>query len=217
MAQVVLCDDHELMTEGQRRILERLGHTVVAVFRNGRDLVAYLKTHAVDLVILDISMPLQNGLDALVSIRECAPAVKCIVMSMHEDHQRVTTAFRNGARAYVSKIASADEFEKGLHAVLQGETFVNDKLSPKIIDAYTKAMAAHEALYTVRKMSLREREVLQLVAEGKSDKESASILEVTVPTIRYHRERLAKAYELKTLADFIRLAHREGLIDLTSE
>lgn len=214
MVNVVLCDDHELMIEGQRRIVERLGHTVVGVVSNGRELVDFVKTHPVDLVVVDISMPLMNGLDALVGIREAAPAIRCIVMTMHEDPMRVTRAFHYGAKGYVSKRGPTEEFEQAIRVVLAGKAFLSRELGSEVIQECSKAMHAADLYVGSRKLSTREREVLQLYGEGKSDKEIAAILAVTVPTVRYHHNRICRDFNCRTNADLVRFAVREGLVEL---
>jgi DNA-binding NarL/FixJ family response regulator len=214
MAKVVLCDDHELMIEGQRCIVERLGHTVEGVVSNGRDLVDFVKTHPVDLVVVDISMPVMNGLDALVSIREAAPAVRCIVMTMYEDPIRVTRAFHYGAKGYVSKREPAEEFEQAIRAVLAGKAFLSKELGPEVVQECSKAMHAADVYVGSRKLSTRERQVLQLYGEGKTDKEIAAILAITVSTVRYHHDRICRAFNCRSNADLVRLAIREGLVEL---
>lgn len=214
MANVVLCDDHQVLIEGQRRILERLGHAIVGVVSNGHELISFLKTHAVDLAIVDISMPLMNGLEALAAVKEGAPDVRCIIMSMYDDPTRVTRAFFLGAKGYISKRVAMEEFERAVGVVLAGGTYLSQDLTGSVMEESSQAIHVPQPYIGMPILTQREREVLQLIGEGKSDKETGVVLGISAATARYHRDRIRRVFNCPTTADLVKLAIAEGLTDV---
>lgn len=214
MANVVLCDDHQVLIEGQRRILERLGHVIVGVVVNGHELVSFMKSHVVDLAIVDINMPLLNGLEAIAAVREVAPSVRCIVMSMYDDPARVTRAFYLGAKGYITKSVTMEEFERAIGVVLSGGTYLSSDLTGSVMEESSQAIHEPQQYLGRPVLTQREREVLQLIGEGKSDKEIGAILNLTAATSRYHRDRIKRNFGCETTADLVKLAITEGLTDV---
>ncbi|MDH4187514.1 MAG: response regulator transcription factor [Nitrospira sp.] len=209
MAQVALCDDHRLMMEGQRRVLEALGHRVVAMLGNGRELVQFFERGmSVDLVILDVSMPLLNGIDTVPRILALSRTTKCMVMSMHEDPARITAALVAGAKGYMSKVANMDDFEVGVRMVLGGQSYVSPHLCFDVVWHEGKRACGE------RMLSTREREVLQLIGEGLSDKEVAKELDISARTARFHRDTMRREHQCPTTAHLVKLALRHGLTEL---
>ena len=214
MARVALCDDHDILIEGQQRILERLGHQVVGTASNGRALVEFLKQTPVDLVVMDIRMPVLNGMDALVRVREMSRSVKCIIMSMYEDSELITQAFTLGANGYLSKRVAPEEFETAVTAVLAGGTYLSVKLSADQWRDAVQESGRGKGYRGDPVLSTREREVLQLIGEGFSHKQIAGELNISIHTVRDHQERIKKAYKIRTHAELVRLAVRLGLVEL---
>lgn len=209
MARVALCDDHEVIMEGQRRILEAKGHEVCLTVGNGRDLVRAVRTGlALDLLVVDVSMPKLNGIDAIMQVLEVSPKIHCIVMSMHEDPARITEALCAGAKGYVSKESEMSQFEDAVEKVLSGGTYISPQLCYDVI-VYGGKRVIGDRLPTSR-----EREVIQLVAEGNSHKEIAHELAISVRGVRFHREVLSRELHLVTVADITKYAVRHGLAQL---
>ena len=214
MAQVALCDDHRMTIEGQRRILERLGHQVVGTASNGRTLVEFIKRTPVDLVVMDVSMPLLNGLDALVRIREVSATVKCLIMSMHEDAGRIARAFAMGANGYLSKTGQLDEFEHAVAEVLAGRNYLSVKLRQEDWWDAVQQSRRRNGYLGEPVLSAREREALQLIGEELSHKQIAGELNLSIHTVRDHLDRVKEAYGIKTTAGLVKLSVRLGLTDL---
>ena len=214
MATVALCDDHQLIMEGQQRIVESLGHQVVGRVSNGRALVEFYRQRPVDLVIMDLSMPVANGLDALVRLREVSWAVRVIIMSMHEDIGRIVRAFTMGANGYLTKTVDPKEFGQAVTDVLGGGTYLNLQVHPEefreaVHEAQRKRGDLGEPV-----LSTREREVLQLIGEGYSHKQMAGELNLSIHTIRDHQDHIKEVLGVRTTADLVKSAVRFGLTSL---
>lgn len=214
MATVALCDDHQLIMEGQQRIVESLGHQVVGRVSNGRALVEFYRQRPVDLVIMDLSMPVANGLDALVRLREVSWAVRVIIMSMHEDIGRIARAFTMGANGYLTKTVDPKEFGQAVTDVLGGGTYLNlqvhsEEFREAVHEAQRKRGDLGEPV-----LSTREREVLQLIGEGYSHKQVAGELNVSIHTIRDHQDHIKEVLGVRTTADLVKSAVRFGLTSL---
>lgn len=214
MARVILCDDHAFIMEGQMRILESMGHQVVGTATNGRDLIQCVQKSPVDLMITDIGMPSLNGLDALVRVLEIVPKMRCIVISMHEDAIWVARAFAAGAKAYLTKCSDITEFEMAVKAVLCGETYIAKKLSEGSLGISGAGLLWSCSSRCERKLTRREREVLQLIGEGKTHKEIGVELSISVATVRMHQENICRDYGVSTRAALVKYAIREGLTEL---
>ncbi len=197
--RVLLADDHRMMRDGLRAVLERDGIEVVGEAANGREAVAQARALAPDVVVMDVTMPELNGVDATRRITHVLPRTKVLALSMSADQRYVTAMLESGASGYLLKNAASDELLRALEAVMRGETFV----SPSI--AGPNARAADKAL------SPRERQVLQLLAEGKSSKEIAMALEIALPTVETHRRQLTAKLNLRTIAELTKYAIREGI------
>ncbi len=214
MAKIVLCDDHLFMAEGLKGVLENLGHEVVAVLRNGRELVEYVQTHSLDLVIVDIGLPVLNGLDALVAIQEACPGLRCMVMTMHEDPERIARAFHNGAKAYVSKKVEFPEFAEALKTVLGGGTYLSKELGPEVARELSRISRSEAPYVRRRELTVREVEIVQLVTEGKSDKEIAAVLNMSMTNMRFYYNRIRRDLNLKTRIDVAKFGIRQGYVPL---
>jgi DNA-binding NarL/FixJ family response regulator len=209
--RIILADDHAMMREGLRAILEtELGYTVVAQAGNGRETVHLAKTHAPDLVIMDISMPDLNGIEATRQILAELPGTKVIALSMHADKRFVGEMLGAGASGYLLKQSAMDELQQAIQCVMAGKTYISPEIAGAVIQEYVEMKRGAER----EELTAKEREVLQLIAEGLSTKEIALKLSVSVPTIETHRQHIMAKLRLHTVAELTKYAIRTGLTSL---
>lgn len=209
--RLVLADDHTLIVHGLRRMLEP-DCEVVGIASDGRSLVDLVqKTHP-DLVLLDISMPLLNGIDAARQIRKNWPAIKIAFLTMHADRDYVIEAFRAGASAYLLKSSAEDELLGAIQKVLAGKVYVTNALAPELRTLHLQQREVRGPSESA--LTEREREVLQLVAEGRSAKEIAGILRLSVKTVEYHKYRMMNRLGLHSSAELVSYAVRKSLLGL---
>lgn len=207
--RLLLADDHTLMLDGIRLMLQP-DFELVGSVDDGQELLAAAKTLKPDVILLDISMPLLNGIDAAKQLRKILPTAKIIFVTMHADADYIAEAFRAGAKGYVLKRAAASELLTAIREVLKGNHFV----SP-IVTSYAVASMITPSDSTGKlsdQLRPRQREVLQLVAEGRTRKEIASLLNISVKTVEFHKARLRREHDLRTVADFTRYAIQHGMI-----
>lgn len=204
---MLIADDHQLMLAGLTRLIEN-DCEVLEVVENGRDLVARTFELQPDLVLIDVTMPLLNGIEAARKIRERLPAVKLVFVTMQRNATYVREAFEAGASGYVLKQAAASELGDAIKTVQQGRFF----LSKMITDALPPESFSTEKnpAMLFRKLTPRQREILQLIAEGKSAKEIAWALSISAKTVEFHKKRLLEELHLETTADLIRYAVTSG-------
>ncbi len=208
--RVVLGDDHRLVLAGLKSILESQ-FDVVGGAADGRALVAEVERVQPDLVLLDIAMPQLNGIEAARQIRKVAPKAKLIFVTQQTDRQYVEAAFRAGASAYVVKQAYLTELNTAIHEVLEGRFYVTPLVAEGIPEALLNPARKPAELFT-ENLTRRQREVLQLVAEGKSIKEIAVILGVSPKTVAFHKSGIMDELRLRTTAELTRYALEHGLI-----
>lgn len=210
-ARVLLADDHSLILEGIRKLLESQ-YEVVGVADNGDMLVREADRTRPDLVVLDVSMPILNGIDAGREIRRTQPRVKLVFISMHSNAVYVRKAMEAGASAYVLKSGASEELLTAIERAREGRTFLSPGLSYELIEDVTQRsrMDARHVL----ELTSRQKQILQMIAEGKQNKEVAGILHISVRTVEFHRSRLMTRLGARTLAELIRFALQEGLIVL---
>jgi DNA-binding NarL/FixJ family response regulator len=211
---VIVADDHRLVAEGVVKILEK-DHTVVATPTDGPAFIEAVEKFRPDLAVVDISLPLLNGLDACRHVKNTCPTVKILILTMHSEQHFVNEAHRIGIEGYVLKTSVADELLFAVKEVLRGGTYISPVLAPtqagQALKPSTKPPRQPESVPTVR-LSFRQREVLQLVAEGKSNKEIAFVINVTVKTVEYHRARISKELGVRTKSELTKQAITLGLI-----
>jgi DNA-binding NarL/FixJ family response regulator len=209
--RILLADDHTLFVEALQKVLEPEFELVGSV-GDGRALLEAAPRLDPHVILLDLSMPLLNGIDAAQQLRRLVPDAKMVFLSMHGDPTYVTEAFRAGASGYVLKRASATELIQAIRAALRGQMYVSPLLAKGVLDPLlhqrTRTSTAQSTL------TLRQREVLQLVAEGRSLKEIASILCVSVKTVEFHKTRIAKQLGLHTTAELTKYAVTHGLVSV---
>ena len=212
--QVIVADDHRLVAEGVVKILEK-DYSVVATPTDGRGFIEAVEKFRPDLALVDISLPLLNGLDACRHVKKSCPEVKLIILTMHSEQHFVNEAFRVGVEGYVLKSSLADELLFATKEVLRGCTYISPVVAQGLVNQALESSAEPPRQPTPTPtvtLSLRQREVLQLVAEGKSNKEIASTINVTVKTIEFHKARISKELGVHTTAELTKQAITLGLI-----
>jgi len=208
--RVVLADDHRMVRDGLRAVLEKVGIEVVGDAANGYEAVTAAKRVRPDAVVMDIGMPELNGIDATRRLVAELPGIKVIALSMNSDRRYVVAVFEAGAVAYVVKNAASEELVNALEAAGRGETYVSPSIGGSGLRAAVGSRARPGPL-AQRPLSAREREVLQLIAEGKSSKEAGGILGIAVTTVETHRRQIMEKLGLRTVAELTKYAVREGL------
>jgi len=207
--RVLLADDHRIFSEGLQRILESQ-YEVVGVSQNGRDLVADAQRLRPDVVVLDISMPFLNGIEATRRIQKSPHAPKIVVLTMHEDSTYATAAFQAGASGYVVKRSAAKEIFTAIEEAIQEHIYVSPLLASEFLDTVMEKREHREKMNP--ELSARQREILQLLAEGKSPKEIAAVLNISVRTVEFHKYRIMEATGAKTIAALTRYAIAHGFV-----
>jgi DNA-binding NarL/FixJ family response regulator len=207
--RVILADDHRMMRDGLRAVLERDGIDVIGEASNGHEAIAEALRVRPDVVIMDIAMPALNGIDATRKLTSEVPGIKVIGLSMNADHRYVIAMLEAGAAGYLLKNGASEELLTALSTIMRGETY----LSPEVATAVKSDARGHRPRLE-RSLTPREREVLQLLAEGKSSKEIASVLDIALPTVETHRRQLMAKLNLRTIAELTKYAIREGLTTL---
>jgi DNA-binding NarL/FixJ family response regulator len=208
-ARVLLADDHKMVTEGLRGLLEP-EFEVAGTVEDGRALVKMAKELHPDVVIADISMPLLNGIDAAVQIKKADPRVNIIFLTMHPDATYATRAIEAGASAYVLKHSAPAELVTAIREALKGRTYITPMIAKDVMQSLMDRPRHRED--TAHKLTPRQREVLQLVAEGHSAKEIASILNVSPRTVEFHKYRIMEDLGLRTNAELIQFAIKHGIV-----
>ncbi len=210
--RVILADDHTLVRAGMRALLERLpGVRVIAEANDGRQVLELVAIHSPEVVIMDIAMPGLNGLEAAERMAEDFPNVRVLILSMHQNEEYVYRALNAGVGGFLLKKAAVTELETALRSVMNGEVY----LSREIVDHLPRnfvldRIAQHK--YPLEQLTSRQREILQLIAEGQNTKGIAEILKVSPKTVEYHRLKLMSVLNVHDIPGLVRFALREGLI-----
>ena len=211
--RILMADDHSLVLAGLRRLVEEEGD-VVGTVEDGRALVEEAQRLRPDLIFLDISMPLLNGLDAARQLSKLVPDSKLIVLTMHATPTYVTEAFKAGAVGYLLKQSAEVELKHAIQAVLRGQHYMTPSVTKTMLGA---ALHPHERPVSKRPVTAltpRQREVLQLIAEGKGSRAIASMLRISIKTVEFHRTRIMEELDLHSTAELTRYAVSEGLVSL---
>ncbi len=209
--RVLLADDHELVRAGIRVLLEGMtGVEVVGEAGDGRQALALVEQRRPNLVLADIAMPGLNGLDLAARLRKDHPRIRVIMLSMHDGEQYVARALRAGAAGYLLKRAARAELEVAVRAVARGETYLSPAMSRHLVQDYVRR--GEEAPDPLDRLTVRQREVLQLVAEGCTTKEVAVRLGVSVKTVDKQRTQLMERLDIHDIAGLVRFAIRAGVI-----
>ena len=211
--RVLLGDDHTVLRQGLRKILEdRRDWHVVAEAGNGRDAVREALALTPDVAVLDIGMPLLNGIEATRQIVRRAPSVRVLILSMHSDQVYVTQAIQAGARGYLLKESAGAELLEAIAALAAGKSYFSHAVAQVVFDDYVKTLTEKGITDPYDALSEREREVLQLVAEGRSSKEIAELLSISPATVETHRAHLLQKLRLHNTVEVVRYATRRGII-----
>jgi len=209
--RVLLADDHALVRAGIRALLQNLdGVAVVAETGNGAEVLEFARAHRPDVVLLDISMPGLGGLEVSAQLRDALPDVRVVMLSMHANEEYVLQALRAGAAGYMLKDSATAELELALKAVMQGETYLSPPISKQVVEGYVQRVGAEQTASD--NLTPRQRQVLQLIAEGHSTKEIAHRLNLSVKTVETHRAQLMERLQIREIAGLVKYAIRHGLV-----
>jgi DNA-binding NarL/FixJ family response regulator len=207
MRRILLADDHPMFRQGLKALLEREGYEVVAEAADGLEAVRQAQQSKPDIAVLDLGMPMLNGIDAARDIHKRIPDTRVVLLTMYEEDAYVLEALRAGIRGYVLKAQAAADLVNAIREVLRGAIYLSPGISEAVVNAYkTKSDLPPDPLTD------RERQVLQLVAEGKTTKEIAGILGLSVRTADSHRTRIMQKLEIHETASLVRYAIRRGFI-----
>jgi DNA-binding NarL/FixJ family response regulator len=210
---LLLGDDHTLVRQGLRKILEeRPDWEVVAEAGDGRDAVKHALALKPDVAIIDIGMPLLNGIEATRQIVRRAPEIRVLILSMHSDEAYVTQALQAGAKGYLLKDAAGKELIRAVAAVATGKSFFSPSVARLMLDDYVRRVAGKSVADRYESLSEREREIFQLVAEGHSNKEVAELLAISPATVETHRARVLQKLDVHNTAELVLYAVRKGVI-----
>jgi two-component system response regulator NreC len=211
--RILLGDDHTVMRAGLRSLLERQPNLeVVGESENGRQTVELSASLKPDVVVMDVGMPILNGIEATKQIISQRPAPAVVILSMHSDETYVMRALQAGARAYLLKDSAAGDLISAISAVTQGKSFFSPKVSRILAEDYVRVLKQKGAVDTYDLLTGREREILQLLAEGKANKEVAAMLHVSPYTVETHRGHILQKLNLHNSADLVLYAVRKGII-----
>ena len=211
MASVALVDDHRLLRDGLRAVIEASGEfEVVAEGSDGREAIDLAAKHQPDIVVLDIWMPNLSGIEAVSGIRRKSPGTRVVMMSQHDTGSYVQSALREGACGYVLKTAASDELLAALRAAMENKCFLSPEVAQTVVESFTQPAGDLES--PLDGLTGREREILQLIAEGLSSKEVATRLSISVRTVESHRSAVMGKLGVHKVAGLVRFAIREGVI-----
>jgi two-component system response regulator NreC len=211
--RILLSDDHNILRDGMRLLLERQpGFVVVGEASDGRETLDLAQNHLPDVVVMDIAMPNMNGIEATRRITEKHPRMGVVILSMHYDESYVIRSLKAGARAYLLKDAMKSELIAAIHAVAEGRSFFSPKISRILQEDYVQALGRKGADDSYELLTAREREILQLVAEGKTNKEIANTLNLSLYTVDTHRTHILQKLNLHSVPEVILYAVRKGII-----
>jgi two-component system, NarL family, response regulator NreC len=211
--RILLADDHIVMRTGLRALLERQPNLeVVGESENGRETVALAASLRPDVVVMDVGMPVLNGIEATQTIVTQCPTTAVVILSMHADESYVMRALKAGARGYLLKDSAAADLIGAIQAISQGKSFFSPKVSRILAEDYVRVLKQKGAVDTYDLLTSREREILQLLAEGKTNKEVATALNISPYTVETHRSHILQKLNLHNSAELVLYAVRKGII-----
>jgi DNA-binding NarL/FixJ family response regulator len=208
-AKILIADDHSMVVDGLRSLLEP-EYEVVGAVNDGRAVLSESQRLTPDVIILDISMPLLNGLDCTRQLRQAGCTSRILILTMHPDATFAQEAFSAGASGYLLKSSPGSELKKAMQEILLGKTYLSSAVARDAVDVMGRMTSIHDDVWA--HLTPRQREVLQLLAEGKSHKQVANILNIAVKTAEYHKYALLDTLGLKTNAELVQYAIRHGII-----
>jgi two-component system response regulator NreC len=211
--RILLADDHIVMRTGLRALLERQPNLeVVGETENGRETVALAASLRPDVVVMDVGMPVLNGIEATQTIVTQCPTIAVVILSMHADESYVMRALKAGARGYLLKDSAAEDLIAAIQAISQGKSFFSPKVSRIIAEDYVRVLKQKGAVDTYDLLTSREREILQLLVEGRANKEVATALNISPYTVETHRGHILQKLNLHNSAELVLYAVRKGII-----
>ena len=210
--RILLADDHTVVRDGLRALLEREADmTVVAEAADGRESLRLAETEAPDVVVMDLAMPNMNGMEATRRILAANSRIGVVILSMHQDESYVLGSLKAGAKGYLLKDSMRSEVVEAIRAVSQGRSFLTRKVARILQEDYVTRLERHGVEDRYELLSDREREVLQVIAEGRSNKEAAGLLNISVRTIETHRAHILQKLDLHSIPELILFAVRKGI------
>jgi len=209
--RILLADDHRIVIEGLKKLLEP-DYDVVGTVEDGRALIAAVAELQPDVVVADVSMPHLNGIEAVRQIKEKSPQIKVVMLTMHHDVQYAVRAFEAGASGFVLKASASNELITAIGEAMRGKTYVTPLIAGDLIQSYREGKANPEI--GLRQLSARQREILQLVAEGRSAKEIGRALNISARTVESHKYQIMEALNVKTSAELVQFAIKHGIISI---
>jgi DNA-binding NarL/FixJ family response regulator len=210
--RLLLVDDHTLVRAGIRALLENLsGVEVVGEASSGREALEIVRSELPNLVLMDIAMADLNGLETLPRIIKNFPSVKVVMLSAHANEEYVIRALRSGASGYMLKDAATVELEFAINSVAQGKTYLSPSISRTVIDSYLERVSGESS--PLEQLTTRQREILQLIAEGKNTKEIAYLLGISVKTVEAHRLQVMARLDIHDVPGLVRYAIRNGIVN----
>lgn len=213
LIKILIAEDHALVRAGFCALLKNLeGIQVVAEAGDGHQALQLIEIHRPDVVLLDIAMPGLNGLEAASRINKKHPDLRVIILSMHANEEYVLQALRSGAKGYLLKDAGTAELELAIKAVTRGDTYLSPAVSRHVVDDYVRRVEGDRDMSPLEKLTPRQREILQMIAEGKTTKEIARQLDLSIKTVETHRTQLMERLDLHDVAGLVRFAIRRGLV-----
>jgi len=210
--KILVADDHELMRRGVRSLLEaEAGWRVIGEASNGQELLKKAQELKPDIVVLDVGMPLLNGLEASRRLRKILPEVKILILSMHDSEQMARAVLDAGARGYVTKADTSRDLVLAVEALCRNKTFFTSRVDQLVLQAFLQEDSAKKPVSTDR-LTSRQREIVQLLAEGKTSKEVATLLTVSVKTVETHRANIMRRLGCHSISDLVVYAIRNDII-----
>jgi len=205
--QVMLADDHQIIRQSLKVLLEREGLKIVGEASNGQEAVKIAESLHPDVAVLDVSMSVLNGIDAAREIQKVSPQTKTVFLTIHDEDPYLLDALRVGAKGYVVKTHAAENLVQAIREASRGGVYLSPEVSRAVVQAYQ-----NKTELSAEPLSPRERQVLQLIAEGKTTKEVAGVLNISVKTAETHRTRIMEKLDIHETAGLVRYAIRRGLV-----
>jgi DNA-binding NarL/FixJ family response regulator len=213
--KIFLADDHTVVRDGMSALIEaERGIEVIGTAGDGREAVRQVENLRPDVVIMDIAMPEQNGIEATIQIQTACPSAQVIILSMHETKEHIFQALRAGARGYLLKESAGKEVVEAIRTVYKGQRYLSRRIEERVIEDYLEQRQAVVAESPLEKLSSREREILQLVVEGKTSQTISEILFVSPKTVETYRHRLMQKLGVKDMPGLVKFAIQHGLTTL---
>jgi DNA-binding NarL/FixJ family response regulator len=213
IVRILLADDHDVVRRGLKELLEEhVGWTVCAEAATGREAVALAVEHRPHVAVLDLSMPELNGLEATRRIRQAVPETEVLVFTMHESEELIREVLAAGARGYLLKSDAAGQLVPAVESLAKHKPFFTGRISEVVLKGFLKSGRAETAAPPTDRLTSREREIVQLLAEGNSNKQIARLLDLSVKTVETHRAAVMRKLELRSLPDLVRFAIRNQIV-----